>query len=369
MLEVIAKKRRGSFELDVNFQLPTPGVVALFGRSGSGKSTVVDIIAGLLSADSGRIALDDVVLADTRQRIRVSPERRRIGYVFQDARLFPHLSVAGNLAYAERRAQSTAYVDLEAVTRLLDLAPLMGRRTHTLSGGEKQRVAIGRALLSQPRLLLLDEPLAALDDARRGEVLPYLETLRDALKIPMVYVTHNFDEVQRLATHVVLMGLGSVLAQGPVDAMSLDPQLRSIVGRDEVGAIIDGIVLGADPAGGGTRIRIGGGEITALASDHLPGTALRVQFLARDIIITTQLPEHISVRNKLAGVVTHIQDDGDSDLVFLDIGAASVLARITKSATQELALRPGMPAWALIKSAALRGHSHRAPTRPASPGA
>ena len=173
MLTVAAAKRRGTFALNVRFELPTPGVVALFGRSGCGKSTAVNIIAGLLQPDSGRVVLDDTVLVDLQQGVDVPPERRRIGYVFQDTRLFPHLSVAANLRYAQKRAVGAPYVDLAAVTSLLDLAALMNRRTHQLSGGERQRVAIGRALLTQPRLLLLDEPLAALDEARREEVLPY----------------------------------------------------------------------------------------------------------------------------------------------------------------------------------------------------
>jgi molybdate transport system ATP-binding protein len=237
----------------------------------------------------------------------------------------------------------------------------MNRRTHQLSGGERQRVAIGRALLSQPRLLLLDEPLAALDEARREEVLPYLETLRDHLSIPMVYVTHDFDEVLRLATHLVLMEAGSVIAEGPVAEMSLDPHLRSIIGRDEVGAIIDGVVLGVDSASNLTRVRVGKGELNVQAKNLAVGTALRVQLLARDIIVSTRVPEHLSVRNSLAGVVTSIQDDdADSDLVTIDIGGAQILARITKAATRELSLRPGMNVWTPVKSVSLRGHPFRA---------
>ncbi|MGB6308281.1 MAG: ATP-binding cassette domain-containing protein, partial [Steroidobacteraceae bacterium] len=186
MLSVAVKKRRGSFSLDARFELPTPGAAALFGRSGCGKSTLVNIIAGLLDADAGRVSLDERILLDTAQRIEVPPEKRRIGYVFQDARLFPHLSVAANLRYGERRAPGSRYVSLDTVIGLLGLGSLMDRRTHRLSGGERQRVAIGRALLSQPSLLLLDEPLASLDAARREEVLPYLESLRDQLAIPMV---------------------------------------------------------------------------------------------------------------------------------------------------------------------------------------
>jgi len=299
----------------------------------------------------------------------VPPERRAVGYVFQDARLFPHLSVAANLRYALRRAAGAPYVSLDTVVGLLALGPLLDRRTHQLSGGERQRVAIGRALLSQPRLLLLDEPLAALDEARRGEVLPYLESLRDQLRIPMVYVTHDFAEVLRLATHIVLMEAGCVTAQGTVADMSLDRRLRSIIGPDEVGAIIDGTVLGIDPISNLTRVGLGSGEVNVHAGDLAAGTSLRVQLLARDVIVSTQMPRHLSVRNSLAGVVTAVQDDSDSDLITIDIGGEMILARITKSATRELSLRPGMQAWALVKSMSLRGHafaartdSRRAPT-------
>jgi len=361
MLTVAATKRRGSFALEVAFELPTPGVVALFGRSGCGKSTLVNIIAGLLPPDAGRVALDDVVWVDTGQRLHMPAERRGVGYVFQDARLFPHLSVMGNLRYARKRAADQVFVDLDAVVDLLDLRSLLSRRTHRLSGGERQRVAIGRALLTQPRLLLLDEPLAALDAGRRDEVLPYLEMLRDHLALPMVYVTHRFDEVLRLATHLVLMQDGAVLAQGSIGAMSLDPRLRSIIGRDEVGAIIDGRVLGMDSTSGLTRVQVGRGELNVQYSGLAAGTALRVQLLARDIIVSTRPPQHLSVRNSLEGLVTHVQDDGDSDLVSIDIGNRLIMSRITKAATRELELRPGMRVWALVKSVSLRGYSWSAP--------
>jgi molybdate transport system ATP-binding protein len=362
MLSVAVKKRRGSFSLDACFELPTPGVVALFGRSGCGKSTLVDIIAGLLDADEGRVALDDIVLLDSERRLRMAPERRRIGYVFQDARLFPHLSVAANLKYGEKRAQSQRFVSLDAVVGLLGLGGLMDRRTHRLSGGERQRVAIGRALLSQPRLLLLDEPLASLDAARREEVLPYLETLRDQLSIPMVYVSHDFDEVLRLATYVVLMDSGRTVAQGDVADMSLNKDLRSIIGADAVGAIIDGTVLGTDSSSGLTRVKVGNGELKLQAATSPAGVKLRVQLLARDLIVATEAPRRLSVRNTLSGVITSVSsDDADSDLIAIDIGGSVIMARVTKAATSELALKAGLPVWALVKAVSLRSHSFTAP--------
>jgi molybdate transport system ATP-binding protein len=364
--------RRGSFMLEARFELPTPGVVALFGRSGCGKSTLVNVIAGLLDADAGRVALDDRTLLDTENGIFLPPERRRIGYVFQDARLFPHLSVAANLEYGRRRAPGHRFVDLDTVASLLDLGSLMHRRTHQLSGGERQRVAIGRALLSQPGLLLLDEPLASLDAARRGEVLPYLEILRDQLAIPMVYVSHDFDEVLRLATYVVLMKSGKTVAQGGVGEMSLNPDLRSIIGADAVGAIVDGTVLGADASSGLMRVRVGRGELKVHAPNAEAGAKLRVQLLARDLIVATEAPRHLSVRNILSGVVTAVtSDDADSDLIAMDIGGTLIVARVTHAATRELALQPGLPVWALVKAVSLRGHSFAAPatTSNASPDA
>jgi molybdate transport system ATP-binding protein len=357
MLRVAAKKQRGAFLLDAKFELPTPGIVALFGRSGCGKSTLVNVIAGLALADAGRIELDDTVLLDTERGINVPPEERRIGYVFQDARLFPHLRVEANLRYALKRAAVAPFVGMDLVVELLDLKPLMSRRTHQLSGGERQRVAIGRALLSQPSLLLLDEPLASLDASRREEVLPYLETLRDQLALPMVYVSHNFDEVLRLATHLVLMEAGNTIAQGNLSEMSLHPRVRAIIGTDAVGAIVDGTVLGTDASSGLTRVQVGQGELKVHCGEAAPGTRLRVQLLARDLIVATEPPRHISVRNSLAGVVTSVADDvDDSDLIAIDVGGILIMARVTKAATRELGLGAGKHVWALVKTASLRPH-------------
>jgi molybdate transport system ATP-binding protein len=357
MLRVVAKKQRGSFLLDAKFELPTPGVVALFGRSGCGKTTLVNVIAGLAQADVGRVELDDTVLLDTERGIDVPPEERRIGYVFQDARLFPHLRVEANLRYALKRAAVASFVGMDLVVELLDLKPLMSRRTHELSGGERQRVAIGRALLSQPSLLLLDEPLASLDASRREEVLPYLETLRDQLAIPMVYVSHNFDEVLRLATYLVLIEAGNTVAQGNLSEMSLHPRVRAIIGTDAVGAIVDGTVLGTDASSGLTRVQVGQGELKVHWGEVAQGTRLRVQLLARDLIVATESPQHISVRNSLAGVITSVAEDvDDSDLIAIDVGGILIMARVTKAATRELGLAAGKHVWALVKTASLRPH-------------
>lgn len=363
MLKIHAQLRRQGFALDVGIDVPTPGVAALFGRSGCGKTTLVHIVAGLLAADTARIEIDGAILDDTAARTRVPAEERRIGYVFQDARLFPHLGVLGNLRYGEKRARAAAkFITLDHVVQLLGLEPLLKRRTHELSGGERQRVALGRALLSQPRLLLLDEPLAALDAARREEVLPYLEKLRDDLAIPMVYVSHQFDEVLRLATHVVLMENGRAVAQGSLDALCLHPQLRSIVGADAVGAVLTGSIAGTDSQTGLTTVRVGTGTLNLNLRDLQPGAAVRVQLLARDIILATHPPEGLSVRNMLAGTIARIvSDDADAELVHVDVGGAVVLARVTRAALQSLALRVGLPIWVLVKAVSIRGHAFTAP--------
>jgi molybdate transport system ATP-binding protein len=357
MLKVSVQTRRGSFALDARFDAPVPGVVALFGRSGSGKSSLINVIAGLLQPDAGCISLNERVLLDTAQRIQVPAEQRRVGYVFQDARLFPHLSVAANLSYGLRRSRAARFIGLDEVLGLLGLGPLMQRRTHRLSGGERQRVAIGRALLSQPQLLLLDEPLASLDASRREEVLPYLENLRDQLSIPMVYVSHDFDEVWRLATHLVLMADGRALAQGSLADMSLHPHLRAIVGADAVGSIVEGFALGVDSDSGLMRVQIGSGELKVEGLGGATGKSLRVQLLARDIIVATEKPEHLSVRNALQGLVAQVNSDSDgSDMIFIDIGGATIMSRVTQAATRELKLVAGKSVWALVKSVSLRRH-------------
>ena len=366
MLRLSVVKRWQDFELRARLEAPTPGVVALFGRSGCGKTTLINIISGLLQPDEGRVELDGVTLTDTREHVRVPVERRRIGYVFQDSRLFPHLGVLANLRYGLRRAsQGGRSIGLEEVLALLGLQPLLGRRPYQLSGGERQRVALGRALLSQPRLLLLDEPLAALDAARREEVLPYLERLRDQLSIPMVFVSHQLDEVLRLATHVAVMDAGEILACGTLSDVSLRPELRAIVGSEAVGAVLDGTVTRVDAEGGMADVKLGAGVLHVSLPDARIGASIRVQLLARDIILGTEPPRGLSVRNALRGVIAELAGDvGNAVLVKVDIGAgAAVLARITRHAMQDLGLRPGMDVWVLVKAVSARGHAFAATAR------
>ena len=365
MLHVQVLKRQGDFVLEALISAPTPGVIALFGRSGSGKTTLVNIISGLVAPDRGDVRLDGEVLTDTLTGVAVPVEARRVGYVFQDARLFPHLSVEGNLRYGEKRARGVPHtIAFAAVVELLGPGALLARRPHGLSGGERQRVALGRALLSQPRLLLLDEPLASLDVARREEVLPYLEALRDQLAIPMVYVSHEFDEVLRLATHLVLLEGGRVLAEGPVHEVSLRPELRAVLGSDQVGAVVDGTVTRLDAAQGSAELAVGNGTLQLALRDARPGARLRLHVLARDVILATQPVSGVSVRNALASTVIAVNaEDAGMVLVTVDVGGALLLARITHGALLALKLRPGDAVWTLIKAASTRGHAYRMPPR------
>jgi molybdate transport system ATP-binding protein len=365
MLQVSVLRRRPGFSLEATFAAPTPGIIALFGRSGSGKTTLINVISGLSVADAGDIRLDDEVLTDTRAGVAVPVERRRIGYVFQDARLFPHLNVAGNLRYGEKRSRAPQIIGFEEVVALLGLGQLLRRRPRELSGGERQRVALGRALLSQPRLLLLDEPLASIDVARREEVLPYLEALRDQLAVPMVYVSHQFEEVLRLATHVVLLEAGKVQAQGPVNEVSLRPELQSIVGPDLVGAVLEGVVVRLDSDTGSADLAVGRGTLHISLRDVPVGSRVRLQLLARDVILATQPVQGLSVRNALASTVTAISnDDYGAVLVRLDVGGETVLARITQNAQRALNLRPGDAVWTLVKAVSTRGHAFRLASGP-----
>jgi molybdate transport system ATP-binding protein len=358
MLRVALRKSQGAFTLEADFSAPTPGVVALFGRSGSGKTTLINLIAGLAKPDEGRVELDGLVLADTAQGTWMPVEHRGVGYVFQDSRLFPHLTVMANLRYGLVRVRGRpARVGLDEVVSLLGLGPLVARRPHRLSGGERQRVALGRALLAQPRLLLLDEPLASLDVARREEILPYLQLLRDRLRIPMVYVSHQLEEVLQLATYLVLVEGGRCLAQGTPTQVSLHPQLRAIVGRDAVGAVLEGSIVEAGK-GALTTVRMPGGTLQVALRDAVAGARVRMQLLARDLILATEPPRGLSVRNVLNGTVSQLASEEDGAvLVTVGLDGEQVLARITQEAAVELAVRPGTPVWVLVKAVSLLGHT------------
>jgi len=279
-----------------------------------------------------------------------------VGYVFQEARLFPHYSVRGNLEYGARRLKGAPATGLfDDVVSLLGLGPLLSRRPGGLSGGEKQRVSLGRALLSKPRLLLLDEPLSSFDTARREEVLPYLERLRDHFAIPMVYVSHQFDEVLRLATHLVVMDAGRVTAAGDLATVSRSPALQAIVGPDAVGAVIAGQVAGIDKESGLAELAIGQNVLRVPAGTLARGQTLRIQLLARDVILAVFEPKGLSVRNQLHGIVRRITHFSSNDLVEVECGGVTLLSRITGAATRDLNLVVGLPVWALVKAVSVSG--------------
>jgi molybdate transport system ATP-binding protein len=326
-------------------------VTALFGRSGAGKTTVINAVAGLLRPDRGRISADGVVLTDTAAGIQLPPHRRRIGYVFQDARLFPHLTVRQNLLYGRWFApRGGAGAGFDRIVDLLGIAPLLARRPGALSGGERQRVAIGRAILSNPRLLLLDEPLAALDEARKAEILPYLERMRDELKLPVLYVSHAMSEVARLAGTVVLMEAGRVTAAGPTAEILSDPVLAPGLGLREAGALLAVRVAAQDPDGL-TRLDSAAGPLWLPHVAAPAGAVLRVRILAQDVMLAVGRPEGISALNILPATVRDLRlGDGPGALVRLDAGGETVLARITRRSADALALAPGMEVFAILKA-------------------
>ncbi|PHP66977.1 molybdenum ABC transporter ATP-binding protein [Zhengella mangrovi] len=349
MLSVALRHRFPGFQLDATFTVPH-GVTVLFGRSGSGKSTIVKAVAGLLKPDEGRITLDTDVLLDTGRGIALAPHRRRLGTVFQEGRLFPHLTVRQNLAYGRWFAPRGSRAEREDhVVEMLGIGHLLDRRPGLLSGGEKQRVAIGRALLCAPRLILADEPLAALDEARKAEILPYFERLRDEVSVPILYVSHSASEVARLATTVVALENGGVVRQGPPEAVLGDPSVTPL-GSREAGALIAATVV-RHHDDGLTELSAGGTPLFLPHLAQLPGQPVRVRIAAHDVILSRQRPEGLSALNILAGTVAEIREGGGPGaMVAIDTPAGRVLARITQRSVGALGLAPGAAVHAVIKT-------------------
>jgi molybdate transport system ATP-binding protein len=359
-LSVAVEHPLGEFHLDAAFACGG-GVTALFGQSGAGKTTVVNAIAGLLRPRSGRIDLDGETLFDAARGVHVPASQRHFGYVFQEGRLFPHLTVRQNLTYSQifHRGRH-APGGLEHVVDLLGLGDLLRRRPGDLSGGERQRVALGRALLSRPRALLLDEPLASLDAHRKEEVLRYIELMRDEIKIPIIYVSHAVEEVVRLADTVVLMSAGKVAAVGEVEEIMGRPDLRAAAGTFEGGAVIDARVVGQDMQYDLATLEFDGGTLTVTNLDALIGERVRVRIRARDVSIALEAPSRISIQNVLRGRIAAVGGarNGIVD-VSITAGSATLRSRITSRATQQLALRPGLDVYVLIKAVSLDRHGGR----------
>ena len=370
-VSVDVSQRLGDFELYARFD-SAGRLTALFGPSGSGKTSLINIIAGLVRPLKGHVAVDGHVLVDTEKGIFVPVHRRRIGMVFQDARLFPHLSVAHNLRYGRWFTPAAErYAKMDAVVELLGIGHLLERRPSHLSGGEKQPVAIGRAPLARPKLLLMDEPpaalgralvarprpvfreepLAALDDARKAEILPYIERLRDETKIPIVYVSHSVAEVARLASDVAVLAGGRVTAFGPTAEIMQRLDILPANERGEGGALLEMTVASHDERFGMTVLASSAGEIRVPRLDLAAGAPVRLRIRARDVMVATERPHGLSALNVLAGRVTALDPgEGATVGVRIDCNGVPVLARITAQSCQMLGLRPGLEVFAVIKT-------------------
>lgn len=350
-LSVRLQHRLGGFALDVAFAAPR-GITVLFGRSGSGKTSVVNTVAGLLRPDAGRITVGDRVLLDSALRLSVPVHRRRIGYIFQDARLFPHLTVRTNLRYGAWLAPRMARrADMGHVVDMLGIGTLLDRRPAALSGGERQRVAIGRALLSAPDLILADEPLAALDDPRKDEILPYFERLRDELDVPILYVSHAAAEVARLATTVVALEHGRVIRQGDAADVLGDPTVLPM-GAGQAGALLQARIV-AHHDDGLTELDAAGTPLWVPGRSGTPGATVRLRVAAQDVILSRTRPVGLSALNVLGGVVATVTPGTGPDvLVAIDTQAGRILSRVTRRSAAALALAPGVAVHAIVKSVA-----------------
>jgi molybdate transport system ATP-binding protein len=353
ILDVEIKHSIGDFIIDARFQSER-GLTALFGPSGSGKTSIVKAIGGLLRPGHARIAVKDRVLVDTERNVFVAKHRRRIGCVFQEDRLFPHLNARNNLLFGrwftprrERKAAFDKVVDLLGIGHLLDRSP------STLSGGEKQRVAIGRAWLADPQLLLMDEPLASLDEARKAEIYPYIERLRDEGEVPIVLVSHSVAEIARLATSVVVLSNGRVTASGSAQEILRHTNLFPQSGPAEAGALLDAEVLRHEDDYALTVLQVKAGTLSVPHLDLPAGARARVRLRARDIMVALAAPTDLSALNILPGIITAIgQAEGASVDVELDCGGDSIVARVTRKSLERLSLRPGLAVHAVIKSIA-----------------
>lgn len=350
MLQLDFTQQLGDLTLSVATQLPASGITAVFGVSGAGKTSFINAIVGLTRPDKGRIQLNDRVLSDRDNGVFLPPEKRRIGYVFQDARLFPHYRVMGNLRYGMAAQMQAQFDD---IVQLLGIGHLLKRYPLTLSGGEKQRVAIGRALLTAPELLLMDEPLASLDVPRKRELLPYLERLAREVNTPILYVSHSLEEVLRLADKVLVLDKGQVKAQGSLEEVWASNALRAWLPREEQSSILKVTVMEHHPHYAMTALSLGEQHLWVGRVDAPLTSALRIRINAADVSLVTQRPVASSIRNVLSARVMECLDVGEQVEVKLDIGGQILWARITPWARDELALTSGQNLYAQIKSVSI----------------
>lgn len=349
MLQIKVKKQLGQMQLEADLSLPSQGISAIFGLSGSGKSSLINLVSGLLQPDEGKIQLNQRILWDKEHNLPV--HKRRIGYVFQDARLFPHYKVKGNLTYGVKKFDTEKF---QQIVELLGLQPLLSRYPATLSGGEKQRVAIGRALLTEPELLLMDEPLAALDLPRKQELMGYLEQLTQQIQIPILYVTHSLEELIRLAQQVILMQAGKIIAYQPLEQLWQNPIFAPWQPQGEKSAVLSLPIVEHKPIY----------HMSALALDGLTGTqrlwvkllpqslqqSIRVWIKSSDVSIALTPPTQTSIRNILQGKISQIQPACDQVAVEIELAQHKIWATISKWSCQQLQLKPGLLVYAQIKA-------------------
>lgn len=350
-LAISVRHRLGDFTLDASFE-SAGRLTAIFGASGSGKTTLVNALAGLLRPEFSQINVDGSVLDDTERGLRVPVHHRQIGYVFQDSRLFPHMNVRQNLGFGRWFTPTRVrYAEEDKIVDMLDLRALMMRKPQHLSGGERQRVALGRALLQSPRLLLMDEPLASLDRPRKLEIMPYIERLRDEMRVPVVYVSHAIGEVSRLATDMVVMSGGHVARAGATEDVL---QHLGLDAGDEFyfgGTLLSMTVSAYDPASDLTTLQSAAGVAWIPGVLASTGSPVRLRIDARDVMIATQKPEGISALNIFRGTVLDIgEGHGASVAVRISCGGAIIVARITRHSSAALGLKKGLPVFAVMKS-------------------
>ncbi len=350
MLQLAIWQRLGDLQLEVQADIPVSGITAVFGVSGAGKTSLINAIGGLTRPQRGTIALNGRLLFDADRRICLPPEKRRVGYVFQDARLFPHYRVRGNLQYGMAASMRPEF---DAIVTLLGISHLLSRAPATLSGGEKQRVAIGRALLSAPEILLMDEPLASLDLPRKRELMPYLEKLAAQVRIPLLYVSHSLEEITQLAEQVLILDNGKVKAFGALEAVWASSVLRPWLAREEQSTVLRVSIAGQHARYAMTALALGSERLWVSRVDLPIGMPLRIRIAASDISLVTAPPAQSSIRNILPAVVREWLEVNNQVEVRLDIQGHTLWARISPWALDEMGLKDGMKLYAQIKSVSI----------------
>lgn len=350
MLALNFTQQLGDHCLRIKANLPAKGITAIFGVSGAGKTSLINAIGGLTLPQEGQISLNGRPLFDATSGLNLPPEKRRIGYVFQDARLFPHYRVRGNLEYGMAKSLRPQF---DSLVRLLGIEELLSRFPASLSGGEKQRVAIGRALLSAPEILLMDEPLASLDLPRKRELLPYLQKLAKQVEIPILYVSHSLDEILQLADNVMVLDNGEVKALGTLEKVWASSAMRPWLPRSELSSVLRVQVLEQHPHYAMTALSLGDQHIWVSRVDAPQKTPLRIRIQSADVSLVLQPPVNSSIRNVIPAQVTELVDIDDQIEVKLLVGQSEIWARITPWARDELMIKPGMWLYAQIKSVAI----------------